>query len=364
MTKHIKLLDLDNIDMEEQDEVQEVEQVDTQEVEKNESEIKKGAIFKARNFHIVIQNSNLKHIKKYIQYLTYFDQFNYILVCTHKLEKNKYGVQKPEHAHIYVQYTNAETIDSAKLDFGHIGKCYGSAQANIKYLKCQDNSDRHKHCKSETLYRLGVPKYKGGLSAIDIEGMTPEEIREYLPFRYWRIAMEILEAKEKRDMALNWIKNVKSHSEMSVEWHIGKGGVGKTYLAADIGEKIYNETKKVPIIVDMTKDGAFTNFMGDETSNTLILNEFRHSDLSFTDFLKILTNEKIHNVKHGQAYFKNVKKIIITTQQSPLEIYTNVAEDRNQIYRRITKVYTHYKDGDEFKAIEQSMEEFKHGVVF
>lgn len=358
-----KKLDLDNIEIDEPNEVKQ-DEIKPNEVQEVEQDEKKGAVFKARNFHIVIQNSNLKHIKKYIQYLTYFDQFNYILVCTHKLEKNKNGVEKPEHAHIYVQYTNAETIDSKKLDFGHIGKCYGSAQANIKYLKCQDNSDRHKHCKSETLYRLGVPKYKGGLSALDIEGFTPEEIREFLPFRYWRIAMEILEAKEKRDMALNWIKNVKSHSEMSIEWHIGKGGVGKTYIAAEEGEKIYNETKIVPIIVDMTKDGAFTNFMGDERSNTLILNEFRHSDVSFTDFLKILTNEKIHNVKHGQMYFKNVKKIIVTTQQSPLEIYTNVAEDRNQIYRRITKVITHYKDNEEFKAIEQSMEEFKHGIVF
>ena len=176
--------------------------------------------------------------------------------------------------------------------------------------------------------------------------------------------MEILEAKERRNMAIEWAKNVKEHSKMSIEWHIGKGGVGKTYVAADEVLKEYEQTGKAPIVVDMTKDGAFSNYMGDSKSKTLILNEFRHSDITFTDFLKILTNEKIHNVKHGQAYFKNVRKIIVTTQQSPLEIYQNVAEDRNQIYRRITKVITHYQDGNNFEKIEQSMEEFKNGISF
>ena len=86
--------------------------------------------------------------------------------------------------------------------------------------------------------------------------------------------------------------------------------------------------------------------------------------MKFTDFLEITSNEHQYNTKHGGFFMPNLQKIIITTVQKPKEIYKCVNENREQIYRRITKIIEHYKTGNEYKMIEfNNIEEYNEGHV-
>lgn len=74
--------------------------------------------------------------------------------------------------------------------------------------------------------------------------------------------------------------------------------------------------------------------------------------MKFTDFLEITSNEHQYNCKHGGFFMPNLRKIIITSVQKPTEIYKNVQENRQQIYRRITKIIEHYKDSKGYQMRE------------
>lgn len=149
----------------------------------------------------------------------------------------------------------------------------------------------------------------------------------------------------------NWLNDYK----IEVEWHTGDPGSGKTYYAKQIGRQYRKEGKSVAIIE--FDDNGFSHILGNETAELLIMNEFRDSNLKFNKFLEILTNEYQHNIKNGNLYFPNIKRIIITSVFTPLNIYMKINENREQIYRRITKIYYHQKLNNKYDMKEISLKE-------
>ena len=268
--------------------------------------------------------------------------FQYIFIGQHTKEVDKNGKVKEPHYHIYVQYTNTEKLAPKRLFGAHIGQCRRGAATNLQYIKCKDGSERHKTCKFEKVFEKGFPRFRGGV-------LTGEEIIERyqedpdvllkLDSRYYNVYKKIIDDYERKQAFRRWRHNVlKGKNAITVDWHIGKGGSGKTYTAAQ-------ESTDNDAIIDFTKDGQFANVLGDvEHAKTIIINEFKDSTIDFKTFLALLVNEKIVNIKGSSVYPKFVEKFIITSQQKPIDIYKCCGEDRGQIYRRIDHVYEHYHD--------------------
>lgn len=314
----------------------------------NEDENKR-AIFetKARAFQITINPALFDKLDSIIAKLESKSEFQYILVCSHEGEKRVNGGMLQEihkHYHIYVQFTRPVTLRADKsLYFAHLERAFASAQKNIKYLKCKDDHERHKHCVSKTYYTHGVPKYRGGhISPEDIiktyeEGKNPELELDY---KYYRVVRDIVQDHDRFTMNEKFIKSKLAQKEhpMIVNYHVGKPGSGKTTRVCEEYDKM-DSSKYMIMSFD---DNGFSKILEPRNPNTverILINEFRDSNIKFKDFLEILQNEHIFNIKNSQRYYPNLKQIDITTVQHPHQIYSNCCEDRLQIKRRISHVY-------------------------
>lgn len=172
----------------------------------------------------------------------------------------------------------------------------------------------------------------------------------YLDARFYRVWKDIITDYERKQAFKKWRANVlKGKQAITVDWHIGRGGSGKTYTAAQ-------EATDNDALIDFTKDGQFANILGDvEHAKTIVINEFKDSTIDFKTFLALLVNEKPVNIKGSWVYPKCANRFIITSQQKPIDIYKCCGEDRGQIYRRIDHVYEHYYDEKENKYYKYEM---------
>lgn len=292
------------------------------------SEKSKKFKIRSRNVIMTVQKEGEKNLNDIIKNIENKKHFRYILITKH-------DGPSVEHYHIYAQFENPTTLKSDDMYNAHFEKSYGSAQQCIDYLKCEDKKHKKLGVKYELIYEKGEPKKKGGRIR-DIEEMDEEEIKD-LPITYYNIAMKIKQKQKEAALIDEWLRN----KNIDVEWHYGQSGSGKTYFAKTVGQDYRRENKEVAL-ADLDNNG-FWHVIGNlEEAELLIINEFRDSSLSYKKFLEVLAGEHIYNVKGGSIYPKNLKHIIITTQQKPTEIYKNIKETRNQIYRRIHTTFYHF----------------------
>lgn len=287
---------------------------------------------RARNVIMTLQKSKEDKLEDLINYLTHFKANNYILITKH-------DGPTEEHYHIYIQYSEPRTIDSRYCYGAHIEKAYGSSQKCIDYLKCKDPKHKAANVNYELIYEQGTPKSRGGRIK-DVEKMDDKDLKK-LPIMMYNIVKKIKEEQRQRDVIDDWLE-VK---DIEVEWFAGKAGTGKTYHAKEIGRE-YRKEGRVVAAMSFDKNG-FTHYVGDIWNcELLIINEFRDSNISYKDFLEILSNEHLYNVKGSSGYTTKLSHIIITSQQLPEEIYKNVKEDREQIFRRISHLVLHDKQSN------------------
>lgn len=284
---------------------------------------------RARNVIMTLQKSKEDKLEDLTKYLTHFKATNYILITKH-------DGPTEEHYHIYVQYNEPRTIESRYCYGAHIEQAFGSSQKCIEYLKCQDSKHKAANVNYELIYEQGEPKSRGGRIK-DIEKMDDKELKK-LPIMMFNIVKKIKEEQRQRDIIDDWLEV----RDIKVEWFVGVAGTGKTYHAKEIGRE-YRKENKIVAAMSFDKNG-FTHYVGDIWNcELLIINEFRDSNISYKDFLEILSNEHLYNVKGSSGYTNKLSHIIITSQQLPEEIYQNVKEDRRQIFRRISHLVLHEK---------------------
>lgn len=307
------------------------------------TEIKQNFSKKSTSIFMTIPNENMKNIEKYVKILRMIGEIKYLLI-------GKHDGPKLEHYHVYCMYTSTKTFNSQDFDYSHIKKV-SSPQATVKYILCEDKKHIKKGIQCEIYLEIGERPKQGGKSLKQLMELSKEERKELPPCQLLSLIKceSILKEEENVDA---WLENQK----LDVEWHMGEPGSGKTFYAKSVGRAYRKQNKKVAII-EYDKNG-FAHKLGTDDAELLIINEFRDSCMKFTDFLEITSNEHQYNSKHGGFFMPKLKKIIITTVQSPTEIYRNVYENRNQIYRRITNIYKHIKihtdQGDKFEFYEVS----------
>lgn len=307
---------------------------------KDKGSEKSDYVKKSTSIFMTIPNENMKKIDTYIKMLRFIGDYKYLLVGQH-------DGPKLEHYHIYCQYKENHTFHSMNFDFAHIKKI-SSPAATVKYIKCQDKKHIKKGVECFIYLEEGEPPHQGARSLKELMKLNQEERKDLAPCQLLSlIKCENIMNEENNVDA--WLKV----QHIEVEWHTGEPGSGKTYYAKKIGRE-YRQIGKNIMIVEYDKNG-FAHKLGNENAQLLILNEFRDSCMKFTDFLEITSNEHQYNTKHGGFFMPNLERIIITSVQTPYEIYKNVQENRNQIYRRISKIYKHIKihtdQGDKFECV-------------
>lgn len=312
---------------------------------------------KGRNFIFTIWDYQLPHINKIIEKLQDYAGYRYMLITNHQGEHEKDGTEIRTHHHLYVQYSMPVELHAKDLYYVHLEKCYGSAQANIRYLMAQDGKPRHKHCKAQIYYQDGIAAFKGGIiKPIDMcraydEGRNPDLEVSY---QYYNVARRILEDHQRYTMNKEWIKQKlrQKTDPMVVNYHVGAPGAGKTTAVAEQ----YNKLNPDEYAIMEFDDNGFSHILEPRNPNKvkyMFINEFRDTNIKFKYFLEILQNEHIFNIKGSDRYYPNLHQIDITTVQHPHQIYINASkdEDRNQIKRRITNVI-YWKNRNEHQKVE------------
>lgn len=168
-----------------------------------------------------------------------------------------------------------------------------------------------------------------------LDGETPKDILKDTPTAYMRA-----------DVLKKMFYDIKSDKTpivrpMTVTWHTGNSGSGKSYDRVKLAEKIGEDN-----IYYLTSfnSGAFDNYNG---QSVLWIEDYR-GEFKLQEFLRLLDVYKAEI----PARFCNVKAlwtdVHITSVLTPREVYPSACAsdyDRiEQLLRRITSIAYHYKD--------------------
>lgn len=295
--------------------------------ENHENEEKKEFKINGRNFMLTINDKVMEHEKEIIKYFQKYKAFQYMLICEH---------DKPQiHHHMYVQLNQARVINSKYLYGAHIENCYGSAQQNVNYLRALDEKHIRKGIKSKDIYEFGTLKERGGRRIKDILKMNDEDVMN----------MDINQMN-----AIFKIKGIPKtkiedwHKDVKIYYVWGPSGIGKSLYAKElVKEHGYDEFTELKHI------GNFWNCGGIEITGAAIYDDFRDNHMTASEFINFI-DYNVHSMNFKGGYTKNkLNLIIITSIQSPNEIYkTCQGEPRNQWMRRMEIIDMNEKNINKF----------------
>lgn len=274
---------------------------------------------KTKNLIMTIPEITFKHTPIMVDYLTHYKSFNYLLICEHD------GPEKP-HRHLYCQWNNVVNLDSLQLYNCHIEKAFGSAQSNIRYLKAEDEKHKKLGVNSKIIMELGEPNERGGCKIGDIKKMSDDEILN-LSGQMYNIATKIRPPTKTK--VNEWYKKIKVYYFQGTV-----SGIGKTLSIFRIlglnhrGEEGFTEVKH--------SGNFWLGVSGEEVNGIAIYDDFRDDHMKASEFINFI-DYHIHNLDFKGGSAKNkFDLIIITSVQSPYEIYKRMKEEtRNQWIRRI-----------------------------
>lgn len=279
---------------------------------------KGNTIFRGRQFIMTLNEKVIPYCKNIIEYIEHYKTFNYILITEHIGQDNK-------HYHLYCQFVNPVNLNVNKLFGCHIEKSFGSPEANIKYLKCEDEKHLELGIKYKLIYENGeVRKCTSHLTINDIREMNDEELSN-LPFQYYNTILKIKNNTPR-------IRISERKKEIKVFYICGPSGIGKSEKAysiiEDLGYDCYDDVKYV------------NNFwLGIKDSKVALYDDFRDSHMKPSEFINFIDyNKHYMNIKNGEK-INNYELIIITSVQPLEDIYRNLDDEpRRQWERRINLI--------------------------
>lgn len=271
---------------------------------------------KCRNAIITLPESYFEHQDKIISHLEHYKAFQYILICEHD------GPEKV-HRHIYVQYDNARTLDSRYLPGCHLEESRGSAQKNIQYLMAEDTKHKRAGVHATVIYENGKASLRGNVNTVrDLKKIT--DINE-VPTQHLNTWFKVRQSKTKVGQ---W------HKDVEVIYIWGPSKTGKSYMAEHtlIDRRIEDFT-------EVKYNGSFwLNVTGIEVDGAAIYDDFRDSHMPASEFINFI-DYNIHNLNYkGGSALNKFNLIIITSIQSPEEIYKKLTEEPKKQWLRRMKI--------------------------
>lgn len=270
-----------------------------------------------RNFLLTCNPVSLEYYTDIKEYLCGLRGMQYYLCTEH------HG-QAQQHYHIFVQYQNTKKLVFERLHGCHVEKCFGSAQKNIAYCKCEDEGHRRAEVTATVIDEEGTPRLKGGNYTVGyLKELSDDDELPAVFYNTWK--------KVKRDnqvvRAKDYRKNIK------VYWIQGPSGVGKTNKAIDLAtefEEVHDCGTDFIKFVNGFYLGTTTN------SRVAIYDDFRDNHMSASEFINLIDyNKHWMNIK-GDSVLNNYNLIIITSVQKFSRIFRNVDDEpRAQWERRV-----------------------------
>lgn len=180
------------------------------------------------------------------------------------------------------------------------------------------------------------------LDLIEEEKLRPYNMAKFIDMKtYIKYKNQINDAYA---FHLNKLSLERKDREMEVFYFYGPAGTGKTTYAKYMAQ---TQGGDGTFICDSGKN-PFDSYGGE---SDIILDDFRDETMTLQEFLKLCDNNTISNVK-ARYYNKNLmycKRLFITSNKSPKEIFLSEREDRNQIYRRLKVFRFRFLESDNTK---------------
>ena len=226
----------------------------------------------------------------------------------------------PGGVRVFCQFTKPSRLSASRLCGATIEKPLPSPQKNADYVRSG----------GDVVAEWGEVRVAGGRTIGEIKAMANEDIDD-LPWTMYRAVGDI---RMKDSMRLSFRSLSK---DVKVYYIWGESGVGKTSLAKDIFAD--NEATHGEFINRLSYNNGFWEGADGQTEVALY-DDFRDYHMRESEFVKFVDyNVQNMNVKGGlQA--KVYKLIVITSIQSPYEIYPNMPpETRVQWLRRMEVIH-------------------------
>lgn len=283
--------------------------------------------FKHKNWIMTLNEKTLKHYDDILNYLTGRQSLNYLLVVEHLNSENK-------HYHVLAQFKNTTSLSLKKLHGAHVEPVKGTIKQAYEYLMCHDDKHIKQGIKAEIINEFGEMSLVGGSKIKDCLMMTDEELND-LPLHMYNIVKQIKIDKE-NELDIDEIYKV----NLEVVYICGPSGIGKSKSAFEIiKQKGYRKFNMVKY------ENGFWNGVS-KNAIVAVYDDFRDSHMKASEFINFIDyNKHILNIKGGQV-LNNYKLIIITSIQTPDEIYKKMDDEpRNQWLRRM-KIINLYEGND------------------
>ncbi len=265
--------------------------------------------FKARSFLFTLND-----IEKYDSLKTLLTSLKSMDYFLSSLEEAPTTGHK--HIHIYAHFNNTYKLNQKIIKIGaHIDICKGTPQQNIKYVKKDGN----------ILDEIGEPPQQGGLRVKDLKELENPDELDWKVYHTWKKIHE----ENANDLDIDdFYKNVE------VYYIYGPSGSGKTLKAIQIIRE--NKEKYGSKFNRLKFENNFWIGIGTD-SKIALYDDFRDSHMKPSEFINFIDyNKQIMNIKGGSKS-NNYELIIITSVQSPYDIYKNMSdqEPRKQWLRRM-----------------------------
>lgn len=260
----------------------------------------------------------LKRYRNICFTLNNYDEFDFNQILNHRLFKyviigREIGKEGTPHLQGYGEFDKQEyhsVIKSKINDRMHFEPRYGTQKQAIAY------------CKKDKDYKeMGSRKIQGERTDLKMicdmikDGVSMRELLEHdsLSVSHVRVLPALFTYKENNQ-----------RNKPTVHWYYGSTGTGKSKAAMSLSSN--EET----FLKNHTKwwDGI-------DNHETVVLDDFRASQMKFSDLLRLLDWNPYQCEIKGGFRWLHCKNIVITTPRSPKETYTNMSEDIKQLERRI-----------------------------
>ena len=286
----------------------------------------------ARNYLLTLNPAVLEYYEDIKQYFLRKTNFQYLICCEHV------GNVSEKHYHMYVQFSKPSYVSFNLLHGAHVDKCKGSAQANIAYVKAEDDKHRRLGIQGVLIDEEGEPLRKGGNFTIGYlrDCDDDAEIPGVLYNTYNRIKNE----RRNRISLGSWRKRIQ------VYYIQGPSKIGKSEKAEELIRTWYNDRgveDEDEMYFDELKfdqNGFYAGVNQDFPTEVAVFDDFRAGQMKPEEFINLI-DYRVHNMNIKGGSWKNRYKLIIFTSVQRLSsIYRNVEdyERREQWERRINLI--------------------------
>lgn len=177
-------------------------------------------------------------------------------------------------------------------------------------------------------------------------GYTPNEIMDM------SIHYRSFENLIRKQFYRHRLNNTSTTREVTVYWHVGDSGCGKSYTYVDLCDKYGRDNV---FLMNDYENGGFDTYCGEPV---LFMDEFKGT-LSLGKLLNILDKYPFQIHSRYANVYALWNEVHITSVYPPEEIFKDIVGDNTskhetyeQLRRRISFIVYHYVDNGEFKSKE------------